>query len=57
LAIFSEAKTPLVARERGRRAQKASAGRESDPEILPRFRRMGRAIGRPAGRPYNDLAG
>jgi hypothetical protein len=36
-------KSRLVAREQGRYAEKASAGKEIHPEITPRFRKVRRA--------------
>jgi len=36
-------KSKLVAREQGRYAEKASAGKEIHPEITPRFRKVRRA--------------
>jgi len=42
-----------VARKEGRWAEKASAGKEFCPEILPGFRRMGRAAGAPGRAPLH----
>jgi hypothetical protein len=44
-----------VAGKQGHCAEKASAGKEIHAEITPCFRRMWRAIGRPARRPYNGI--
>jgi hypothetical protein len=55
-------KSKLVARKKGRYAEKASAGKEIQSGITPCFRKARRAIGRPArsrvlstGRPYNGF--
>jgi len=43
----------LVARKQGHCAEKASAGKELCPEILPCFRRMGRAARAPGRAPLH----
>jgi hypothetical protein len=53
LRVLLLLQTKLAAWKQGHCAEKASAGKEFRPEILLRFRRMGRAARAPgAGRPY-----
>jgi hypothetical protein len=46
----------LVARKEGRCAEKASVGKKFCLETPPGTRKMGRAIGGPAGRPYIGIS-
>jgi hypothetical protein len=55
LFLFLLRKTELVARKQGGYTQKASAGKELQPEVQLFFRRTRRADRAPSGHPYNGI--